>query len=370
MSQTDNITNVVTPTFTGTGAQAGATVSLFNTNGTALLGTGVANAAGNWTITSLALANGAHTLTTKQTVAGSTSSASASLVVTIDAAAPARPTRPDLIAASDSGASNTDNITSVTTPTFTGTAEAGSTVTLFDGTTKIGAAVATGGTWNITSSSLSNGVHAISATATDVAGNVSLATAALSVTVDTNTPSAPVFNAVSTARVAGTGDPGGMVTVRDGGTTLGATKVGPLGNWSWAFLTAPGNTVHVYTAFETDAAGNVGPVTAGTAQLGTTGADKLTSTAGNDFFRGAAGADTFSFAAGFGNDVIADFATAGAAHDIINFHAIATLNSFAAVLSHATLTAAGVVIAQDANDTLTLNNVTTASLTAADFKFV
>jgi Ca2+-binding RTX toxin-like protein len=128
--------------------------------------------------------------------------------------------------------------------------------------------------------------------------------------------------------------------------------------------------VHVYTAFETDAAGNVGPVTAGTAQLGTTGADTLTSTAGNDFFRGAAGADTFSFAAGFGNDVIADFATGGAAHDIINFHAIATLNSFTAVMSHATQIGTGVVIAQDTNDTLTLNNVTKASLTTADFKFV
>ena len=44
------------------------------------------------------------------------------------------PSTPDLVAASDSGLSSTDNITKVTTPTFTGTAEAGSTVTLYDGT--------------------------------------------------------------------------------------------------------------------------------------------------------------------------------------------------------------------------------------------
>ena len=58
----------------------------------------------------------------------------------LDPAAPAAPTAPDLTAASDSGVSNADNITSVTTPTFTGTAEAGSTVTLFDGATRIGTA--------------------------------------------------------------------------------------------------------------------------------------------------------------------------------------------------------------------------------------
>ena len=40
---------------------------------------------------------------------------------------------PDLVAASDSGSSSTDNVTNVTTPTFTGTAEANSTVVLLEG---------------------------------------------------------------------------------------------------------------------------------------------------------------------------------------------------------------------------------------------
>ena len=55
-------------------------------------------------------------------------------VVTFDNTPPAAPSVPDLIATSDNGTSNTDNITSITTPTFTGTAEASSSVTLFDGT--------------------------------------------------------------------------------------------------------------------------------------------------------------------------------------------------------------------------------------------
>src|SRR5207244_1206101 len=48
----------------------------------------------------------------------------------IDASAPSAPSIPDLIAASDTGSSPTDDITSMTTPTFSGTAEANSTVTL------------------------------------------------------------------------------------------------------------------------------------------------------------------------------------------------------------------------------------------------
>jgi hypothetical protein len=71
--------------------------------------------------------------------------------------APLAPSTPDLIAASDDGTSSTDNITSITKPTFTGTAEAGSTVTLFDGTAQIGTGAATGGAWSITASTLEIG---------------------------------------------------------------------------------------------------------------------------------------------------------------------------------------------------------------------
>src|SRR6185369_9238064 len=74
--------------FTGGGAEAGATVTLFDTNGTTVLGSGLADASGNWSITSSTLAAGGHTLTARQAdIAGNTSVASAGLVVTIGSTA-------------------------------------------------------------------------------------------------------------------------------------------------------------------------------------------------------------------------------------------------------------------------------------------
>src|SRR5207245_718026 len=66
-SSTDNLTNVPTPTFTGSGAEVGATVTLYDSNGTTVLGSGTADASGNWSITSSNLSSGSHTLTAKQT---------------------------------------------------------------------------------------------------------------------------------------------------------------------------------------------------------------------------------------------------------------------------------------------------------------
>ena len=180
----DNLTNVTTPTFSGT-AEAGSTVKLFD--GATQVGTALANASGNWSIISSALSQG-----TQQHHGhgdgrcGQCEWALGRTSVTIDTTA-LPPGTPDLLAASDTGSSNTDSLTNVTTPTFSGTGvEASSTVTLFDGATQLGSALAdASGNWSITSSTLSQGTHSITATATDVAGNVSAASSALSVTIDT-----------------------------------------------------------------------------------------------------------------------------------------------------------------------------------------
>ena len=55
---TDNLTNDTTPTVTGSGAEAGATVTLYDTNGTTVLGTATADGSGNWSITSSTLSAG------------------------------------------------------------------------------------------------------------------------------------------------------------------------------------------------------------------------------------------------------------------------------------------------------------------------
>ena len=69
-----------------------------------------------------------------------------------------------------------DRITNDNTLTLTGTAEANSTVKVFDGTTLFGSATANGsGAWTYTTAALADGAHNLTATATDAAGNTGAA---------------------------------------------------------------------------------------------------------------------------------------------------------------------------------------------------
>src|SRR5207237_374413 len=180
---------------------------LLDTNGTAIIGTGVADGTGNWSITSSTLSSGSHTLTAKQTdIAGNTSAASAGLAVTIDTTA-AAPSAPDMTAATDTGTSQTDNVTKNTTPVFTGSgAEAGATVTLFDtnGTTVLGSAVAdASGNWSTASSPLAGASHTLPPNPAHIAGNTSAASAGLAVTIDTTAPT----ETSAIASIAGSSSP-------------------------------------------------------------------------------------------------------------------------------------------------------------------
>ena len=113
---------------------------------------------------------------------------------------PTAPTVPDLVAASDTGVSGTDNVTRDTTPTFTGTAEPGGTVSVFANGNLIGTSgVGAGGNWTVTAAgALGNGTFAITASATDAEGDPSGASAPLNVTIDTVAPTlvggAPTFH--------------------------------------------------------------------------------------------------------------------------------------------------------------------------------
>lgn len=100
------------------------------------------------------------------------------------------PTRPVLSAASDSGSSIDDSITNMTTPRFCGTAEIDSTVILYDtdGVTVLGTATAVGGNWDITSLTLSSGIHSITAKAIDIAGNISAVSPVSNIIIDTTSP--------------------------------------------------------------------------------------------------------------------------------------------------------------------------------------
>ena len=85
------------------------------------------------------------------------------------------------------------------TPTITGTGENGAIVTLtsdLDGTLSPTATVS-GGVWSITLATvLQDGTHSLTATQTDAAGNVSPASAAITITVDTTAPPTPSITTI------------------------------------------------------------------------------------------------------------------------------------------------------------------------------
>jgi hypothetical protein len=135
---------------------------------------------------------------------GNAASTSGDNTVTYDITAPATPSVPDLTAPSDSGSSSTDNITNITTPSFTGTAEANSTVQLFAGGTLVGSGSTNGsGAYSATvTSALANGTNVMTVKATDAAGNQSVASTSLSITVDTVAPTVTAIDLTNANGVA------------------------------------------------------------------------------------------------------------------------------------------------------------------------
>lgn len=275
LSFTDNITNVSTPTLTGS-AEANSTVTLYGTDGTEL-GTTQADVSGLWSITSAPLGSGTHMLTAKATDAvGNTSAASAGVAVTIDTTAPTAPGTPDLAAGSDSGMSSSDDITSENTPTFTGSAEANSTIALFDtdGKTVLGSTTSDGsGNWSITSTILAEGSHTLTTKATDVAGNESAASAGLVVVIDSTAPTLAITSSASTLRAGETAtitfqfseDPGASFTSADvtvSGGVLGVLNgTGPIRTATFTPTTGiDAGTASISVAADSyvDATGNFG----------------------------------------------------------------------------------------------------------------
>jgi hypothetical protein len=120
---------------------------------------------------------------------GAVNSLSANNSIVVDTAAPGPPTALDLAGSADTGNSDTDNITKNTTGLkISGEAEANSQVQLYDNGTAVGNTVAaTGGVFS-TDIDLAEGMHNVTAKATDAAGNQSGASTALTITVDNTLP--------------------------------------------------------------------------------------------------------------------------------------------------------------------------------------
>jgi len=262
----DGITNVTDPTFTGV-AKAGSTIKV-QVDGKAA-GTALANAAGVWRFApATPLADGEHTITaTALDVAGSISTA-AHLSVQIKTTSPT-PTI-GLATGSDSGVAG-DDITNVADPTFTGVAQAGSTIKVqVDGKAAGSALANAAGVWRFAPATpLADGERTITATALDVAGNISTA-AHLSVQIETTSPRPTIgLAAGSDSGVAGDGitditDPtftgvagvGSTVSVAIDGKMAGSVLANATGVWSFTPVTVLATGAHSITATAIDGAGD------------------------------------------------------------------------------------------------------------------
>lgn len=214
-------------------------------------GTTISDGAGNWVYNAPTLAGGSHTayvIPVKFSIAGEPS-ATRSFVV--DATAPAAP-----VITSPAGNIATNN----SKPTVSGTAEALSTITLFDGNTPIGSGTTgAGGSWSVVPNSpLSLGPHTITARATDPYGNQSPLSASRTITfndvlptVTINSPSPGAYLSSTTPVFSFSASVPGTATCQiDSGAQ--ASCASP---WT-APVTSQGR--HSITVRWTDSAGNTG----------------------------------------------------------------------------------------------------------------
>lgn len=159
--------------------------------------------------TALALegsADGRHRVRLQATDKAGNLPAFSDVFFTLAAKPPAAPAAPHLLPASDSGVSQTDDITNVTSPTVLVDVQAGQLVRLFVDGHQAGATTAASSQVSFVAGPLADGVHQMTATVQDAVGNVSSASAALAVTIDTVTPAAPVFDLTAATDSGAVGD--------------------------------------------------------------------------------------------------------------------------------------------------------------------
>src|SRR5262249_47685141 len=176
-----------------------------------------------------------------------------------------------------------------TTPTvrvsLSGTgAVAGDIVQLLNGATAVGSPVTlaaadiTAGYKDITPAALSQATYAFSAVLSDGAGNSSGSAVAYSVKIDTTAPASPKVTGISndtgisstdmitndsTLIISGTAEPGSTVQILRNDVSLGTVTTDATGHWSLdSTAKALADGSYQYKVKATDAAGNVGPLSA------------------------------------------------------------------------------------------------------------
>lgn len=157
------------------------------------------------------------------------------------------------------GPLSNNQATNDNTPTLSGTADANSTVTIYDNGTIIDSVLADGnGNWTWTSSSpLSDELHAFTATATNQSGTGGMSPA-FNINIDTQPPLPPDDLNVSAdgTVVTGTTEPGNTVVITSSsGTQIGSGVAGPDGSFTIT-INPPQTNGESIEAIATDPAGN------------------------------------------------------------------------------------------------------------------
>ncbi len=263
---TDTTVNTNQVKLSGT-AEANSSIKVYD--GKTLVGSGTADAKGNWAITTGALSQGTHSLTATATDAAGNVSAVSQARDPVVGTTPSQVPAPSILSISPDSGIKGDLITNVNKVTLSGSAVANSTVTVFEGTTKVGTAtVDSKGAWSLTTSTLNDGVHHFTAIDNDSAGNKSVASADFAVTIDTHAPVAPTLAHYSQAGAAvgatttfndlllkGTAEANSTVSIWDNGKQIATVTAGSAGTWSFDTGTLASGA-HSFISKATDVAGN------------------------------------------------------------------------------------------------------------------
>jgi Bacterial Ig-like domain/Bacterial Ig domain len=256
-SNSDNITSNLHPDFSGT-CTDGETVRLYIDS---VEVSSVVCASSTFTLwVPTALTSGTHTaVTTFADVSWNESGLSSSLSFEIDTTAPSAPNdAPNMTDASDTGTSNSDNITSNTLPAFSGVCTDGEIVNLYIDGSLATSTLCAGGTFTLFAPvALTDGAHDITTTTTDVSGNESGQGPIITITVDASAPTSPnITTPTNGLPVTGMAEPGSIVTLTtpSGSTCTATADIN--GNYSCSLSPAPTNGENI-TATAKDSSWNI-----------------------------------------------------------------------------------------------------------------
>ena len=233
----------------------------------------------------------ASNIMTDTTVPSGANNIADTKAIVIDTTAPSTPSTPDLATASDSaGTSDTDNITSDSTPTINVSTSSGTAVvTATKGSSSVSCTISS---TSCTLGTLADGVWSLTVTDTDAAGNATTSTA-LSITVDATAPTptvATVSVTTSTGVTVRSSEIGTAYLVKSDVSVSSLTSITGAGDNNFNQVTiATANTdtamstagldAGTYKLYVVDAGGNLSLVSTNTVTVAVAAAPTANSTA-------------------------------------------------------------------------------------------